>query len=68
LANCYVCSKELKGASKKGVIKNRNNPSFWGIKSIYKIMCLECLGRKFYNRLSVGKRKTFRKYLKRGYV
>jgi hypothetical protein len=28
LANCYVCSKELKGASKKGVIKNRNNPSF----------------------------------------
>src|SRR6266513_4597399 len=24
LANCYLCSKELKGASKKGVVKNRN--------------------------------------------
>jgi len=26
--NCYLCFKELKGASKKGVIKNRNNPRF----------------------------------------
>lgn len=28
LANCYLCSKELKGAGKHGVIKNRNNPRF----------------------------------------
>jgi hypothetical protein len=28
LANCYLCFKELKGAGKKGVIKNRNNPNF----------------------------------------
>jgi hypothetical protein len=28
LASCYLCSKELKGASKKGVVKNRNNPGF----------------------------------------
>jgi hypothetical protein len=28
LANCYLCSKELKSASKKGVIKNRNDPGF----------------------------------------
>jgi len=27
-ANCYLCFKELKGASKKGVVKNRNNPGF----------------------------------------
>ncbi|CAH1768795.1 19952_t:CDS:2 [Entrophospora sp. SA101] len=27
-ANCYLCGKELVGASKKGVVKNRNNPSF----------------------------------------
>ena len=27
-ANCYLCQKDLKSASKKGVIKNRNNPSF----------------------------------------
>ncbi len=25
---CYGCGKELKGASKKGVIKNRNDPKF----------------------------------------
>jgi len=27
-ANCYGCGKELKGASKKGKVKNRNNPGF----------------------------------------
>ena len=27
-ASCYLCGKELKGASKKGVVKNRNNPEF----------------------------------------
>jgi len=25
---CYLCFKELRGASKKSVVKNRNNPSF----------------------------------------
>jgi len=67
LANCYLCSKELKGAGKTGWIKNRNNPSFWGIKSEWKILCLGCLGKKYYNRMEKGKRKTFNKYLKRGY-
>jgi hypothetical protein len=68
LTNCYLCFKELKGASKKGVVKNRNNPNFWGIGSSYKILCLECIGKKFYNRLSSSKRKTFNKYLRRKYV
>lgn len=68
LCSCYLCFKELKGASKKGVIKNRNNPGFWGIGSVYKILCLECIGREFYNRLSLSKKKTWRKYLRRGYV
>jgi hypothetical protein len=52
LANCYLCGKELKGAGKHGVVKNRNNPSFWGVGSSYKILCLECLGKKYYNRLA----------------
>jgi hypothetical protein len=68
LTNCYLCFKELKGASKKSVVKNRNNPNFWGIGSVYKILCLECIGKEFYRRMSSGKRKTWRKYLKRGYV
>lgn len=67
LATCYLCSKELKGAGKTGKVKNRNNPNFWGIKSEWKILCLKCLGKKFYEKLSVEKRKTFNKYVKRGY-
>ena len=67
-ASCYLCDKELKGASKKGVIKNRNNPGFWGVGSSYKILCLGCIGKEFYRRMSRGKRKTWRKYLRRGYV
>lgn len=65
---CYCCGKELVGASKKGVIKNRNNPGFWGINTEYKILCLECVGGKYYGVLSKGKRKTWRKYVGRGYV
>ena len=68
LTNCYLCFKELKGAGKHGVVKNRNNPGFWGIGSSYKILCLECVGRKFYDRLKSSKKKTWRKYLGRGYV
>jgi len=68
LASCYLCFRELKGASKKGTIKNRNNPSFWGIESEWKTLCLGCLGKKFYKKLSGSKRKTYGKYLKRGYI
>ncbi len=67
LCSCYLCGKELKGAGKHGVVKNRNNPGFWGVGSNYKILCLECVGKKFYRRMSGGKRKTWRKYLRRGY-
>src|SRR5438552_9750537 len=66
-ASCYLCSKQLKSASKKGVIKNRNNPGFWGVKSEWKIMCLECLGRKFYRRMVEWQRKKWREYRRRGY-
>jgi hypothetical protein len=67
LADCYLCGKELTGASKKGVVKNRNNLSFWGIKTEFKVLCLGCLEKKFYRKLSGSKRKTFNKYVKRGY-
>ena len=66
-ASCYLCFKELKGAGKHGVVKNRNNPGFWGISSSYKILCLGCIGKEFYGRLSSSKKKTWRKYLGRGY-
>lgn len=68
LANCYLCGKELQAASKKSVIKNRNNPGFWGVRSEWKILCLKCMGKKYYRFMKAGKKKTFNKYLKRGYV
>jgi len=67
-ASCYLCGKELKSASKKGVIKNRNNPGFWGIGSVYKILCLRCIGREFYGRMVDWQRKKFREYIRRGYI
>lgn len=67
-ANCYGCSKELQAASKKGVIKNRNNPEFWGVSSSYKILCLGCIGKRFYRRMVDWQQKKFREYVRRGYV
>jgi len=67
-ANCYLCFKELRGASKKGVVKNRNNPNFWGIGSVYKILCLECMGREFCGRMAGWQRKKWREYVRRGYI
>ena len=66
-ANCYLCSKELQGAGKTGRIKNRNNPSFWVVNTEYKILCLRCVGKRYLSLLSPSKRRTFNKYLKRGY-
>ena len=67
-ANCYLCGKELRGAGKTGKIKNRNNPSFWGVESEWKILCLKCIGKRYYQSMSRGKQRTFNKYVKRGYV
>jgi hypothetical protein len=67
-ASCYLCSKKLKGAGKHSIIKNRNNPGFWGISSVYKILCLGCVGKRFYGRMVGWQRKKFRKYVQRGYV
>lgn len=66
-SHCYLCAKELKGAGKTGKIKNRNNPSFWGISTAYRILCLGCLKKKYYQKLAKEKRKTLNKYVKRGY-
>ena len=68
LTNCYLCFKELKGAGKHGVVKNRNNPNFWGIGSSYKILCLRCIGKEFYGRMVGWQRKKWREYVRRGYV
>ena len=67
-ASCYLCSKELKGAGKTGKIKNRNNPRFWGVSSSYQILCLKCLGRKYWRRMVGWQRKKWREYVRRKYI
>jgi hypothetical protein len=49
-----------------GVIKNRNNPSFWGLKSKERVLCGDCLG-KLAEKMPPSKKYTFNKYQKRGY-
>jgi hypothetical protein len=66
LTNCYFCFKELAGASKKGVVKNRNNSSFWGLTERF-ISCLVCMKRKYYEKLEKEKQKTLNKYISRDY-
>lgn len=65
---CYLCGKELKGAGKTGKIKNRNNPGFWGIGSVYKILCLECIGKEFYGRMVGWQKKKYCEYIRREYI
>ena len=65
---CEKCEKVIDSAGHHGIVKNRNNPGFWGIESEWRILCLKCIGKKYLNKLSSSKRKTYFKYLKRGYV
>jgi len=66
-SNCEICEKIISSAGHHGIVKNRNNPNFWGIESKWKVLCLDCVWRKFYKELSGSKRKTFNKYIKRDY-
>ncbi|KLL03267.1 MAG: hypothetical protein MRERV_46c012 [Mycoplasmataceae bacterium RV_VA103A] len=66
-SRCEGCEKFIGGAGHHGVVKNRNDPGFWGLSIEYKILCLKCLGKKYYSRLDRGKKHSFRKYLRRGY-
>ena len=64
---CERCEKDIEVASKKRVIKNRNDVRFWGIESEWKILCLRCIGREFYRRMVEWQRKKYREYIRRGY-
>ena len=65
---CERCEGSIKAASKKRVIKNRNDVRFWGIESKWQILCLECIGKEFYKEMEGWQRKKFREYRRRGYV
>jgi hypothetical protein len=63
---CERCEGNISVASKKRVIKNRNDPRFWGLEIKEKVLCLKCL-EKFQKEMPTNKKYTFNKYLKRGH-
>jgi hypothetical protein len=63
---CEKCETRIAGAGKHGIIKNRNNPIFWGLNVKEKVLCLKCLG-KFTDKMPLRKRYLFNEYQKRGY-
>ena len=63
---CEKCGETIKVASKKRVIKNRNDPKFWGLEVKEKILCLKCLVN-YQEKMLPRKKYLFNEYLKRGY-
>jgi len=63
---CEICEGSIPVASKKRVIKNRNDPKFWGLEIEEKVLCLNCL-QKFQEKMPASKKYMLNKYLKRGY-
>ena len=62
--SCEKCAKIIRGAGKHGVIKNRNDPRFWGLGVKERVLCLGCLG-KLVEKMPVSKRYVLNKYVKR---
>ena len=63
---CEKCEAKIESAGHHGIIKNRNDPKFWGLNIPARILCGKCLG-KLVEEMPPSKRYTFAKYAKRGY-
>ena len=61
---CESCEREISVARKKRVIKNRNDPRFWGLEVKEKVLCLECLSN-YWEKMPKKKKYVFNKYLGR---
>lgn len=61
--HCERCEKEVKGAGKHGVIKNRNDPRFWGLSAEEKVLCGDCLESE-KGRMTATRRAEFNRYRK----
>jgi hypothetical protein len=62
---CDICEEGIKAASKKRVVKNRNDPRFWGLEVSEKILCGDCLVR-FRVKMPAKRRAKFTEYRKLG--
>lgn len=62
---CEICEQSISVASKKRVIKNRNDPKFWGLEVKEKVLCGNCLESKKEGMPSLRK-VEFNRYRKVG--
>lgn len=60
---CGECRTKLESAGHHGVIKNRNDPRFWGLNIPQKILCGNCLENK-KGEMTPFRRAEFNRYRK----
>lgn len=65
-SECERCEKIVSSAGHHRVIKNRNDPKFWGLEVEEKVLCGDCLG-ELVEEMPRRKKYLFREYEKRGY-
>ena len=63
---CERCEKIISSAGHHRVVKNRNDPRFWGLEVEEKVLCGKCLG-KLVEQMPRRKKYLFWEYEKRGY-
>ena len=62
---CFECFTFIREALRHGVIKNRNDPKFWGLEVKEKVLCGKCLeGKK--EGMSPLRKAEFNRYRKTG--
>ena len=62
---CEKCEARIAGAGKHGVIKNRNNPTFWGLEVKEEVLCSKCLESE-RGKMPPLRRAEFNRYRKTG--
>jgi hypothetical protein len=62
---CFECFTFIREALRHGIIKNRNDARFWGLKE-KKALCGYCLAKKL-GEMTPRKRHLWSEYQKRGY-
>ena len=62
---CFECFTFIREALRHGIIKNRNDARFWGLKE-KKALCGYCLEKRL-EEMTPTKRYLWEKYQKRGY-
>jgi len=63
---CERCERLIDSAGHHRVVKNRNDPRFWGLEVEEKVLCGSCLG-KLVEQMPKRKKYLFWEYEKRGY-